>query len=1028
VREFFAPPSRVMRPRSQAWNNRAAAVAFTQMNTSPQIENVMVCPITVGREREIERLGRLIEQLNAGQGTTVLVTGEAGIGKSRLVAEARARAVSRGVSVLQGAAFELDRSAPYAAITDLLRTFVGGKSPHEVLDAFPAGPSVSAVARLLPAVAAWLPSDQSPLSSGANEPPKLLQGLLLAFDQLLDNRPHLAIVEDVHWADEASLELLLHLARSAPARPLVLILTMRGDDASPTAIEFRETLERQRLIAELALTPLGRSEVEAMVNCILGDTPRSRNMETILRLTEGNPFFVEELVRTAVASGRGPLNEGAVGVPRTVQDAVQRRVHRLGGPARQALQVAAVAGRRFDFALLRCVLGIEERELLSIVKELIAAQLVVEDTEDRFAFRHALSRQAVYTDLLGRERRSLHADVFAALEQLADEAGVPALDELSYHAYSAGIWPKTLTYASQAGQRALRMHAPRAAIEHFERAVEAAEKLGQPPDPAVVRERGQAHHSLGEFDSARADYDTVLAAATASGDQHLAWESLIDLNLLWSARDYALAGEYAERSLSLARELNDRSCIARSLDRVGNWHMNTGRIMQALAYQQEALAVLESRGDRRGVADTLNLLGMTSAFVNSAQSADYYTRAIPLSREFDNRQDVVTALIMRVLASGFYYGDTFAPASLDAAQSELDGEEAIRLAQTIDWPAGESFAQWELALWYGMRGHYARAFELASGGLRIAEEIEHRQWIAAALCSFGAVYVDVLLAERARPLLERALEVARELGSLVWAAYATARLAQAFTLERDFAKASAVLEPELRVDTPMETATERQLWCARADLLMARGRAREALEIAERLAATLRAGQVAPRLWILRAAGLTALRSFDSAGPLLMEAIQATEAAGLRSQTWRARAAYARLLRLLGRRDEAEQEIQSARTLISELAAPIVDDILRTSFLERAFRHIPRTGLASERRAAKQAFGGLTGREREVAGWIGEGLSNRAIAERLVVSERTIETYASSILAKLGFTARTQIAAWAVTHGVLNASASKSPY
>jgi DNA-binding CsgD family transcriptional regulator len=463
--------------------------------------------------------------------------------------------------------------------------------------------------------------------------------------------------------------------------------------------------------------------------------------------------------------------------------------------------------------------------------------------------------------------------------------------------------------------------------------------------------------------------------------------------------------------------------------------MNTGRVRQALAYQQEALAVLDSIGDRRGVADTLNLLGMTSAFVDSEQSADYYSRAMPLSREFDNRQDLVTALVMRVLASGFYYGDTFAPAMLDTAQSELDADEAIRLAQSIDWPAGESFARWELALWYGMRGQYSRAFELASAGLRIAEQIEHRQWIAAALCSLGALYVDVLMPERARPSLERALELARELGSLVWAPYASARLAQAFTLERDFLRASAALEPELRADTPMETATERQLWCARADLLLARGAAREALEIAERLALTLGPGKVAPRVWIVRGAALTALRSVDSAELLLKEAMQASDAADLRSLTWRGHAAYARLLRMRGRRDEAEREVQLARALVTELAAPMTDEIMRTSFPERAIRQIPYRGAASERRATKRAFSGLTGREREVAALIGEGLSNRAIADRLVVSERTVETYVSSILAKLGFSARTQIAAWVATQGFFKEAPgnhrvppSKSPY
>jgi tetratricopeptide (TPR) repeat protein len=344
------------------------------------------------------------------------------------------------------------------------------------------------------------------------------------------------------------------------------------------------------------------------------------------------------------------------------------------------------------------------------------------------------------------------------------------------------------------------------------------------------------------------------------------------------------------------------------------------------------------------VADTLNLLGMTSAFVDSEQSAAYYTRAIPLAREFDNRQDLVIALVMRVLASGFYYGDTFASAPPDPAQSELDAQEAIRLAQAIEWPAGESFARWELALWYGMHGQYGRAFELASSGLNIAEEIEHRQWITAGLCSLGALYVDVLLPQRARPLLERALELARELGSLVWASYAAAGLAQTFTLERDFAPAFEVLEHELRADTPIDSATERQLWCARADLLLARGAAREALEIAERLAASLATAKVAPRLWILRGAALTALRSFESAEPLLMEAIQASKAANLRSQEWRAYAAHARLLRKRGRRDDAEQEVQLALTVVRELAAAIADESVRADFQERAFKQIPHSG------------------------------------------------------------------------------------
>jgi DNA-binding NarL/FixJ family response regulator len=321
-------------------------------------------------------------------------------------------------------------------------------------------------------------------------------------------------------------------------------------------------------------------------------------------------------------------------------------------------------------------------------------------------------------------------------------------------------------------------------------------------------------------------------------------------------------------------------------------------------------------------------------------------------------------------------------------------------------------------LWYGPRGRYAHAFDLASSGLRIAQEIEHKQWIAGALCSLGALYVDVLAPDRARPLLERALALAGELGSSVWIPYSAACLARACTLERDFSHAIAVLEAQMHPDTPVESITERQLWCAQGELLLANGAATEASAVTEKLTGTLAPGEVAPRVWMLRASALTALRSFDEAERILAEAIEVSRASGLKSLLRRAHASYARLLRTQGRRDEADGQIQTARTLVDELAAELGDNMLRAAFIERAATYVPRVGIASERRATKQAFGGLTGREREVAGLIGRGLSNRAIAEELVVGERTVESYVSSILTKLGFTARTQIAAWAAIRGV----------
>jgi DNA-binding CsgD family transcriptional regulator len=994
----------------------------------PFVQAPVICSTTFGRQPHLAHLSQLVDRLGAGRGGAVLVTGEAGIGKSRLIAETRSLALHTGVRVLEGSAFELDRAMPYGPIVDLLRAYLTGKPPAEIVAEL--GPAIVPLARLLPDLAAWLPADTDLHPSPVwNQNQHLLQTLLLTFERLTASGPTMIVIEDVHWADEASLDLLLRLLRTAAARPTLLLFTLRTDDASAAAASWRSTLERQRLVIELPLNPLDRQDVDAMVRCLAGDALSSDALQTIAELTEGNPFFIEEVLRTAVLSGQTRVRPDAMRVPRSVHDAVQRRVNELGASARRAIQIAAVAGRRFDFGLLQLVLRTDERDLLPIFKELIGAQLVVEEADERFAFRHALTRQAVYADLLGRERRNLHGEVLHALEELSASGAIEPSEELSYHAHAAAEWAKAASYARLAGERSLTMHAPRAAVEHFTRAIDAAVHIGESPAAEVLRARAQSYHDLGQFALALADYEAALAAATATRDEQLEWQLLIDLNLLWSGRDYAVAGEYAERSLAAARALADPGRIARSLDRLGNWHLNVGRVPQALDYQRQALEVLESSGDRRGVADTLNLLGMTSAFVDPEQSFAYYARAIPLLREFDDRHGLVTALVMRDIDTGFYWGDTFAAMTTDVdyAQVELDTEEAVRLARSIEWPAGESFVRWELALWQGPRGYYARAFELAEGGLRLAEEIEHTQWIAASLCCLGTLYLDVLAPQRARPLLERALGLGHELGSQVWSAYAAARLAMAATLERDLATASAVLQAEMAEDMPFETATQRQLWCAHAEFLLASGSAREALTVTDRLVETLASCKVAPRVWILRANTLLALRGFDKAERLLVEAIGTSRMCGLRSQQWRSHGAYARLLRARGRRDEANSEIQLARSLIQELAAGINDHELHSAFVERAVASLPRPGAASDRRLSKQEFGGLTAREREVAVRIGRGLSNRAIAEELVIGERTVESYVSSILSKLGFTARTQIAAWAATR-VPAPPASKSPY
>jgi predicted ATPase len=306
----------------------------------------------------------------------------------------------------------------------------------------------------------------------------------------------LVVVEDIHWSDRTSLELLRPLARLVPGRPAVLLLTYRSDEAAPELDRFLAELDRRRLTVELRLRPLDGEEIETMLQAIPEhDRPVRRDLvETVARFTEGNPFFIEEMLPSLL--GSGPTEPR---VPRTIEDAVRRRTEQLSALARETLLKAAVIGQRLDFAVLQDVSAATERELLVQVKELVARQLLVEEPAECFAFRHALTRAAIYGELLARERRLLHQQVLESLQRVYGTSPSAHVHELAQHAREAQAWPALQEYAALSGRQAWRLHSPREALEHFSSALEATTALGEAVHPALYRDRGLAYTVIGRL-------------------------------------------------------------------------------------------------------------------------------------------------------------------------------------------------------------------------------------------------------------------------------------------------------------------------------------------------------------------------------------------------------------------------------------------------------------------------------------------------------------------------------------------------
>ncbi|MCI0399077.1 MAG: AAA family ATPase, partial [Chloroflexi bacterium] len=431
----------------------------------------VISPVLVGRSQETELLAAALALAAQGQGQCLLVSGEAGVGKSRLLAECCRRAAGLGFASLQGDCFEQDVTFPYAPFVDALRAYFARQPAPAVAAAL--GPLGPELVKLLPELALTLPAVQpTPLLDPEAEKRRLFEALAQFLARLVDagqQMPLLLLLEDLHWADETSLDFLHFWIRRLSSLPVLVLATYRREEVSPPLARLLAHLERQRLAREIVLRPLSHAQVQAMFQAIF-DWPRPVHeefLDTVCQLTEGNPFFVEEVLKSLVMAGdlfyaggrwsRKPAAE--LRIPRSVQVAVQRRTEMMDPPARRLLTLAAVAGRRFDFKLLQALTGQGEGELLGQVKALLGAQLVVEETADHFAFRHALTRQAVVAGLLARERAALHRTIAETMEQLYADSLDMVLADLAYHFYEAGAWPQALAYARQAGEKAQAMYA-----------------------------------------------------------------------------------------------------------------------------------------------------------------------------------------------------------------------------------------------------------------------------------------------------------------------------------------------------------------------------------------------------------------------------------------------------------------------------------------------------------------------------------------------------------------------------------------
>jgi DNA-binding CsgD family transcriptional regulator len=972
-------------------------------------------PALIGRAEPLAMLEEHLARSARGQSAFVLLAGDAGVGKTRLLSEflRRARAAPPA-EILIGHCYEEEPAMPYRPIIEALGAWSRRRGPNALAGL--AGPWAEDVARLIPELAPSRPV----LAGDADDPGmkwRLFEGVAQVLRAVPSEPVRIVVFEDLHWSDQSSLELLRSLARSLSAERVLLLGTYRSDELHrrhPLA-HWRAQVERERLVSLMMIRPLTRDEVAMMVDGIVGRMTPERLVSVIHDHSGGNPFFVEEILKTLVENGeleqalhsaQQGRGLGGVAIPLSVRDSVLRRTEGLDQAALEVLRYAAVVGRSFDFELLLDLTGQEEPALLRSIGTLIERQLVVEESregDDQYQFRHALTREAIYEDLLGRERRRMHRAVLQAMERRPRETPNGDLDRLAYHSLQARELDKAAGYAVQAADQAVRRVAFREAVAHLEVALELKEASPPLERAELLYRLALASHPLGEVSV----YRRYLEEARGMFQELAMLDRVAEIDLrlsraAWEAGNSREAFALARAALAILEARPPSGELAMAYSNLSQLHMLDQDNDDAIRWADKAVALAEQFGHARARVNAWNNKGAALVDQGHVEAGlDYLKRSLDGSLELGLTFEAARA--GNNIGSSLLSLGRFAEAKTWLARAEEIGTKGgLILSKSFVW-ANQASAAIQLGDWAEAETRLDRAIRAGEAGFSVSlqDAIPLRGYLHA-LRGDPRLALEMIESVRARVEKEGSLQLLNEfLPVLTESLYLAGRLEEC---RRALAQCGEVARR-----SGSSTASVLMLGVA-ATLYAWLGEPDAAEKIAVLLhEAESRVATLWARAWKAMAEGTrrASISDWQGAEQGLTEAIAAFTETG--SVFWSARAKLERARARLHRGDigraMASDDWHQARAKLEAMGAAAV--LAKAEDLERELG-----------RPAAGRLEALTPREREVLSLLALGLSNRAIAERLVISVKTTEVHVSSILNKLNLKSRAAAAARAAEEGL----------
>lgn len=956
----------------------------------------------VGRSRELEELRERFTVAAGAEPQVVVVGGEAGIGKSRLVAEFT-RALGADGRVVVGHCLEIGPDGPpFGPFAAMLRSLIAEIGPGRVAEL--AGPGRSDLAGLTPELGSARQDD--PMGRG-----RLFEAMATLIERGAAEQVLVLAFEDLHWSDTSSRDLLRFLMRTVSDARVLFLLTYRTDEMhrSHPLLAWLSEVDRLPNSHRITLGRLSDEQVDALVRQLVGEVP-PRAVARIRERSQGIPFFVEELSACA--------HRDTTAIPETLRDLMLARLGRLSTRTHEMLRIASAAGTQVDHTVLLAVVGSDERALEADLREAVNGQvLMVDPARQAYAFRHALMREAVHADLLPGEHARIHARYAQALERSArpEQAG-----EIAHHWSSAHESDRSFEWYLRAAEHSRSIYAWREQLAHLERALDLWDQVDAPEERAgldriellartsrAAANVGLPDRAVGLLDAALAEIDTNEAPGRTA---HLLVKRALQCE---GARrdpmsDLALAMTLAPPgSIDRTAALSARAAIL----------MVEADPRAAIETAEQALAAAEACGDQVQLSNAHNTLGCLRFQLGDGEVGQHH---LDLARDFATSSGAATELFR-------YYGNysdvligagRFAEAiSMTREGRRAAGDRGLSRTQGAFLAGNQAEAEVLAGLWDD-------ALETIGESLRLDPPPVTRGHLntlrATVLIRRGDEEAASDAVDQAASHLSGARRQPQHMLPL---AVVRAELAAA---EGDQATALRIMQQAADSAAPMvpTAAGWPFAWAWGRLLLNAGATSPKALAaILDHLCSVSthmgwRAATSAQRAALSRGGTGAAPSgddgSDDAAAPNWVAAVQALAGVeGLAYEQADARIRLARQLLAAGMRDEARANLDLAWTAIEHLRAQsLVPAASRTAASARF--PVPRGHRGrAERGGHLQPEALLTPREREVLRLVAAGRSNRMISEELFISAKTVSVHVSNILAKLGVSSRTEAAAWA---------------